>query len=104
MEEIGKGWKTGFANKIRWCHKNQKVPLIFFQSSPYSDSLEPVWVVRSYPNMGMIEKKKLEVLFGFYDTENLDFGTTWGSRNHLWKQGNFWIYAINSIFLHAFTI
>ena len=29
--------------------------------------------VRSYPNMGMIEKK-LEVLFGFYDTENLDFG------------------------------
>ena len=45
------------------------------KSSPYSDSLEPVWVVRSYPNMGMIEKK-LEVLFGFFNTENLDFGTT----------------------------
>ena len=55
--------------------KKQKVPLFSFQSSPYSDSLEPVWVVRSYPNMGMIEKK-LEVLFGFFDTENLDFGTT----------------------------
>ena len=57
MEEIGKGSKIGFVNKIRWCHENQKVPQIFFQSSPYSDSLEPVWVVRSYPNIGMIEKQ-----------------------------------------------
>ena len=55
--------------------KKPKSTSIFFQSSPYLDSLEPVWVVRSYPNMVMIEKK-LEVLFGFFDTENLDFGTT----------------------------
>ena len=57
-----------------------------------------MWVVRSYPNMGMIEKK-LEELFGFC---NADFCTTGGSRSHLQKQGNFWICAINSIFFACF--
>ena len=45
-------------------------------------------MVRSYPNMGMIEKK-LEVLFGFVDTENLNFCATGGRRKRLLKQGKF---------------
>ena len=53
--------------------QNQKVPQFFFQSSPYSDSLWPIWVVRSYQNLEMIEKK-LEALFDCR-TENLDFGS-----------------------------
>ena len=52
--------------------------------------------------MGMIEKK-LEVLFGFCNAENLDFCTTGGSRNHLQKQRNFWICAINSMFVFLKT-
>ena len=47
----------GIANKIRWRKKKQKVPQIFFQSSPYSDSLGPILVVRSYSNNEMIEEK-----------------------------------------------
>ena len=83
---VAKLWQPGSGEagkklKNRHCQQNQvvlkkpKSTSNFFQSSPYSDNLEPVWVVRSYPNMGMIEKK-LEVLFGFFNTENLDFGTT----------------------------
>ena len=64
----------GIANKIRWRKKNQKVPQFFFQSSPYSDSLGPILVVRSYSNNEMIEKK-LEALFVFFYAENLDFGS-----------------------------
>ena len=37
--EAGKTLKKVIANKNRQCQQNQKVPLIFFQSSPYSDSL-----------------------------------------------------------------
>ena len=64
--------------KNRYCQqnyvakKNQKVPLIFFQSSPYLDSFGPIWVVRSYSNMEVIEKK-FKALFGFFNGENLDF-------------------------------
>ena len=58
-------------------------------------------MARSYPNMGMIEKK-IEVLFGFVDAENPDFCATWGGRNHLQKQGNFLIDDINSIFFAWF--
>ena len=65
----------GIANKIRWRKKKQNVPQFFFQSSPYSDSLGPILVVRSYSNNEMIEKK-LEALFVcFFYAENLDFGS-----------------------------
>ena len=72
--EAGKTLRKVIANKNRQCQQNQKVPLIFFNHSHIRIAYSQ-WVVRSYPNMGMIEKK-LEVLFGFCDTENLDFGTT----------------------------
>ena len=49
--------------KLGSVEKKQKVYLIFYQSSPYSDSLGQIWVVRSYLNMEMIEK--LEALSGF---------------------------------------
>ena len=70
----GEKKKIGFVNKNRSRHKNQKVPQIFFRSSPYSDSFGPIWVVRSYSNMEVIEKK-LKALFGFFNGENLDFGS-----------------------------
>ena len=63
----GEKKKKGFVNKNRSRQKNQKVPQIFFQSSPYSDSFGPIWVVRSYPSMEMIEKK-LEALFVLFFT------------------------------------
>jgi len=50
------------------------VPQICIQSSAHSDSLGPIWVVRSYPIVEMIEIK-FEVLFGFRNAENLDFGS-----------------------------
>ena len=53
----GEKKKIGFVNKNRSRQKNQKVPQIFFRSSPYSDSFGPIWVVRSYSNMEVIEKK-----------------------------------------------
>ena len=69
---VAKLWQPGSGEagkklKNRHCQQkavrqNQKVPQFFFQSSPYSDSLWPIWVVRSYQNLEMIEKK-LEALF-----------------------------------------
>ena len=48
-------------------------------------------------------KKKLKALFGFFDGENLDFGSIWATQNHLLQQGKFWLCAIISLFLHDFA-
>ena len=50
----------------------------------------------------MIEKK-LEALFGFRNTETLDFGSIWSTLNHLLQQGKFWLCARILHFLHDFT-
>ena len=78
------------------------MPQIFFRSSPYLDSFGPIWVVRSYSNMEVIEKK-LKALFGFFNGENLDFGSIWATQNHLLQQGKFWLCAIISLFLQDFA-
>ena len=66
----GEKKKIGCVNKNRSRQKNQKVPQFFFRSSPYSDSFGPTWVVRSYSNNEVIEKK-LKELFGFFDGESI---------------------------------
>ena len=83
--------------KVFTVKKNQKVTQIFFRSSPYSDSFGPIWVVRSYSNMEVIEKK-FKALFGFFNGENLDFVSIWATQNHLLQQGKFWLCAIISLF------
>ena len=88
--------------KLGGVKKNKKYLNFFLQSSPYSDSLGPILVVRSYSNNEMIEKK-LDALFVFFYAENLDFGSIWATLNHLLQQGKFWFCARISHFLHDFT-
>ena len=49
-----------------------------------------------YPKGGAFDKK-LRVLFGFVNAENLDFGSIWATRNNLLQQGKFWLCARMSI-------
>ena len=66
----GEKKKIGFVNKNRSRKRKQKVPQIFFRSSPYSDSFGPIWVVRSYSNMEVIDKK-FKAPFGFFTVKIL---------------------------------
>ena len=67
IKKPGTCWKISFVNKNRQCLTNQKVWLLYFHSSPYSDSLGPIWVLKSYAIVEMTEEKKLR----YWNTENL---------------------------------
>ena len=60
--EAGKKLKNRHCQQNQAVRQNQKVPQFFFQSSPYSDSLGPILVVRSYSNNKMIEKNQRQIL------------------------------------------
>ena len=71
---FGKVKKWVLPTKLGGVKKNKKYLNFFFQSSPYSDSLGPILVVRSYSNNEMIEKK-IRGTFWFFYAENLEFGS-----------------------------
>ena len=81
---------------------SKKTKSTFLSNDSSSDQRGPSMGVLSLIREGRIWKN-IWGTFWFFWRWKPWFFTTGGSINHLLKQGNFWNYAINPIFLHDFT-